>query len=145
MSRHFSTMLKGVTHENSDGGSRQEIIARCSVGEELSLVPEPDNPFDAGAVKVSRLNGEVIGYLPKGNQVAHLMAGGTGFRTSIERIFHMGRDGSLCAELSVEVFDGSPSDARQAKSANSKNKNIGIGCVTVIIGIFVLGLLIHFL
>jgi hypothetical protein len=61
MSRRFSTTLKGVTHENADGVLRQEVIRRCSIGEELKLVPEPDNPFDDRVVKVCRQDGEQIG------------------------------------------------------------------------------------
>jgi hypothetical protein len=48
-------------------------------------------------------------------------------------------------ELAIEVLDGSPDPPRGSDSAATKNKNIGIGCVTVLIAIFLVGLLIHFL
>lgn len=57
--------VAGFDHSNSDGSSRQEILARCHVPEPLRLVPEPDNPVDLYAIKVVRENGEQIGYLQK--------------------------------------------------------------------------------
>ena len=53
MSRSLFTRIAGVTFEG-----RQQIIERCSNGENLVLVRDPDNRFDRGAVKVMRLNGE---------------------------------------------------------------------------------------
>ncbi len=59
----FCTKVVGVTFTNSDGTSRQSIIEKCVIGERLLLVREPDNPIDRSAVRVSRRNGETIGYL----------------------------------------------------------------------------------
>ena len=64
--KHYITKVAGVTHENKDGTSRQEIIADCYEGESLNLVPEPDNPIDENAIAVCRASGEQIGYLNKG-------------------------------------------------------------------------------
>jgi len=47
---HFYSKAKGVSHSNSDGTSRQEIIRTCRIGELLELVPEPDNPVDENAL-----------------------------------------------------------------------------------------------
>jgi HIRAN domain len=58
----FTTQVQGIYHDNADGLSRQEIISRCHVREEVFRVPEPDNPKDPEAVKVCRKNGEQIGY-----------------------------------------------------------------------------------
>lgn len=65
--RQFYLRLAGVKHSNADGVKRQSIIKRCTVGEELRLVPEPDNPFDSSAIRVCRLNGETIGYIKSGD------------------------------------------------------------------------------
>jgi hypothetical protein len=74
------------------------------------------------------------------------MTSGTKFRATIDRTFHMrGHNAGLGVELAIEVLDGSPEPARGPDSAATKNKNIGIGCVTVLIAIFLLSLLIHFL
>lgn len=59
-SRSFYTKVAGVTYER-----RQETIARCLVGERLMLIREPDNPISFGAIKVMRLSGEHIGYIPE--------------------------------------------------------------------------------
>jgi hypothetical protein len=55
----FFTKIAGVSHER-----RQQIIARCSVGESLRLVRDPTNRYDRGAIKVMRLNGEQLGFIP---------------------------------------------------------------------------------
>jgi len=62
--RSFFTKVAGVSHRNSNRTSRQAIISRCRVGEELLLVCEPDNSFDPNAIKVLRANGEQLGYIP---------------------------------------------------------------------------------
>lgn len=57
--RSFFTTVAGVTFEG-----RQRIVARCSVGERLILVRDPNNRHDMGAIKVMRLNGEQLGFVP---------------------------------------------------------------------------------
>jgi hypothetical protein len=61
----FWSKVAGVTHQNSDGTSRQEILKRCEARELLRLVPEPDNPVDRDAIAVLRQNGEQLGYLER--------------------------------------------------------------------------------
>lgn len=47
------TRLAGVTFANDDGSSRQQIIARfCFVGQGLTLVRQPRNPYDRNAIAV---------------------------------------------------------------------------------------------
>lgn len=60
----YETKVVGVSKENTDGSSRQEII-RNEVEEDdkLSLEAEPSNPFDPNAIKVLSKNGNQIGYL----------------------------------------------------------------------------------
>jgi hypothetical protein len=69
--------VHGEAQLNSDGTSRQDIIARCREGEYIELVAEPDNPADPEAVKVCRKNGEQIGYLPRGSGFFHAAKAGT--------------------------------------------------------------------
>jgi hypothetical protein len=64
--KSFFTTVAGVTFEG-----RQRIVARCSVGERLILVRDPGNRYDNGAIKVMRLNGEQLGFVP-----AHVSRGG---------------------------------------------------------------------
>ena len=62
----YDTKVVGVSKDNSDGSSRQEII-RQEVAEDdkLSLEAEPENAFDPNAVKVLSKNHNQIGYLNK--------------------------------------------------------------------------------
>jgi len=73
----FFTKVVGVTFEG-----RQRIAARCSVGEGLRLVRDPTNRYDKGAIKVMRLNGEQLGFLPE-----HVSRGGdpTGLAFRMDR------------------------------------------------------------
>ena len=63
--RHYTTYLAGVRHANSDGSSRDDLIAELKVNERLGLDSEEDNPHDSNAVKVLRTDGRQIGYLPR--------------------------------------------------------------------------------
>jgi hypothetical protein len=67
----FHTKIRGVTFRNEDRKSRQRLIARCRVGEKLVLEREPDNCRDPNAIKVLRMSGEQLGYIP-----AHVAANG---------------------------------------------------------------------
>lgn len=58
--RTIVTRVVGVTFDN-----RQEVIARLSEGERVSLIREPDNAFDPDAVKVVRWDHKQIGYLDR--------------------------------------------------------------------------------
>src|SRR5450432_644542 len=67
----FYTKIAGVSHKNDDGSSRQAIIKRCTVGEELKLVRDPTNQFDRNAIKIFRKNAQQLGFIP-----AHVAASG---------------------------------------------------------------------
>jgi len=62
----IDTKVVGVSHLNADGSSRQSIIAdEVKEDDLLKLEPEPKNPYDANAVKVTTAKGLQIGYLNK--------------------------------------------------------------------------------
>lgn len=61
----FTTSIAGVSYTNPDGQSRQDLIRALHEGDVLSLVPEPDNAYDANAIKVCVNDGVQIGYLPR--------------------------------------------------------------------------------
>ena len=64
--RIIHSKVVGVTQRNRDGTDRQRIIADgCQVGEELTLLPEPDNPVDRYAIRLCRENGDQIGYMTR--------------------------------------------------------------------------------
>jgi hypothetical protein len=85
--RVFTTQVHGIYHDNADGSSRQEIISRCHVGEEVLLVPEPDNPNDPEAVKICRKNGEQIGYWRGYSDLAYRLRIGWTFHVTIDEIY----------------------------------------------------------
>ena len=43
----------------------QEVLALLQMGDRIWLEMEPSNPYDLNAIKVSRSNGEQIGYLSR--------------------------------------------------------------------------------
>ncbi len=61
---HFYFHAHGITH-----GDRQAVISRCVRGEHLQLVREPENPHDKNAIRIRRLNGEDLGYVPRNDAV----------------------------------------------------------------------------
>jgi hypothetical protein len=65
MGRTFRTKVAGVTHNNSDGTSRQDILRKCTNGEYLLLHRDYDNAFDEYAIAVLRKTKEQIGFIPR--------------------------------------------------------------------------------
>ena len=88
VNRAFYKHVIGINQKNADGTSRQDIINGCHKSEELVLVSEPGNYHEPGAVKICRMNGEQIGYLPTdGGRMAHDLETGWTFRTTIDDIY----------------------------------------------------------
>lgn len=58
--RVITTRVVGVTFAD-----RQEVVAKINMGDCVWLEREETNTFDANAIKVSRNNGEQIGFLNK--------------------------------------------------------------------------------
>lgn len=53
-----TTHIAGIPHHKPD-------LSVLSVGQELQLVPEPDNKFDPNAIKVFSSIDTFLGYIPK--------------------------------------------------------------------------------
>ena len=89
----FYTKLAGVTFSNENGNTenRQSIIRQLhrrgllDDGTELSLRPEPNNPYDDHAVAVFAQDGRQLGYLPQtiSYQVFGDMAKGKKYRAFV--------------------------------------------------------------
>ncbi|WP_291766152.1 superinfection immunity protein [Maricaulis sp.] len=56
--------IVGESFNNEDGTSRQAIIQSLQIGERVTLIPEPKNPYDSAAIAVHATQG-VIGYLSR--------------------------------------------------------------------------------
>lgn len=59
----MSLAVVGAAHKNADGSDRELEIENCIAGEQVILVPEPENEFDAHAIAVWSLREVQIGYL----------------------------------------------------------------------------------
>jgi len=91
--RHFTAQVHGIEHRNDDGSSRQAIIRRCAVGEQLSLVPDPGNKYDPDAIAIVRKNGEQLGYWSGGDaRMADELAAGKKFIVTIDEIYPFEED-----------------------------------------------------
>jgi len=111
MTRTYFVSVAGVSYNNDDGSSRQTIISRCKPGETLMLIREPDNKIDAGAIKVTRRNGQQIGYVPAqfarngdSGGLAQKIDSGVTFRCRIAEI--NGGGAGLLYGMTVEITDG---------------------------------------
>jgi hypothetical protein len=124
----FFTKIAGVTHRNKDRKSRQRLIARCRVGEELVLEREPDNPVDPNAIKVLRVTGEQLGYIP-----AQVAASGLakeldrGERPRCRIVNLTGRDGQTRG-VNIEI-GGSPELSHASKAAISNESAAPYGWI----------------
>lgn len=67
--------VAGINHLAFDGQHRQDIIAKCRLGEPIILIRDPDNPADPDAVALFRKTGESIGFLTRydAEEIAPLM------------------------------------------------------------------------
>lgn len=108
----FETRVSGVTHRNLDGTSRQQAIQSCRVGDRVELIRDPENPFDPLAVKVCRLEGDQIGYLPAavvrndypyGMDVSAQMDKGIEFCAQIVEIAHFASNGTWFSGVDLLV------------------------------------------
>jgi hypothetical protein len=120
--REFFTQVHGINHKNDDGSSRQEIIRRCREGEEVQLVPEPTNRYDANAVKICRLNGEQLGYWQADGRIAHDLAIGWTYRVTIDEIYPYQEDSRKHGvRLRVSVLTMSrTTEARKLKRSSAQ-------------------------
>lgn len=63
----IKTKLVGVTRKNKDGVNRQHILQQMKAegreGEQITFVPEPDNPKDPNAIMTLNSDGVCLGYL----------------------------------------------------------------------------------
>ena len=64
MSKSYKVSIKGVSHKNTDGSSRQNYIKTLQIGDKVNLFAEPMHIFDRWAVAVFTTSGKQIGYLP---------------------------------------------------------------------------------
>jgi hypothetical protein len=130
----FFTKIAGVTHRNKDRRSRQRLIAQCHVGEELVLEREPDNPVDPNAIRVLRVTGEQLGYIP-----AHVAASGLardldrGERPKCRIVDLTGGDG-LTRGVNIEIGEW-PEDSHPSEAAIPNESAASYGWIIFVLAI----------
>lgn len=79
--KHFYFHVHGVMH-----GNRQSVVSCCVRGEDICLIREPTNPFDRYAIRVLRLNGDDLGYVPRdiAAELAPMMDAGQQVRAEVD-------------------------------------------------------------
>lgn len=83
----------------------QEALGRCSAGEAVRFVHEPDNPHDEMALRVVSVLNETIGYVPRRSWLHRLIhEQGRGVSAVLASIGY-GRACLLGATVSVAVCD----------------------------------------
>jgi hypothetical protein len=60
----FDEYVTGVTHNNSNGSSRQTLLRSCRPGTRVEIVREPTNAFDKNALALFVSGRGQIGYIP---------------------------------------------------------------------------------
>lgn len=108
----YRAAVAGESHANSDGSSRQGELRRCHRNELVTLVREPDNPYDGDAVAVISARGVQIGYVSsKASWIAEAIDDGREVRARIDSI-NSGDSGLLGAVLWI----GTDKDARDIEA-----------------------------
>ena len=64
----YNMNIVGVMHDH-DGVNPQDIIPKMYEGDQVLLEADADNKFDHYAVKIKTLDGQQIGWLPKGENL----------------------------------------------------------------------------
>lgn len=121
--RAIHTNIRGVSFENSDGTSRQQIIrSSCHPGDALLLLPERGNPVDPNAIGVVRIcrgsDGratftEQLGYLSK--EIARdlrpfLDEGPVGFAEIVEVTGDLAGQDDCCVGVNIRAEIYMPDD-----------------------------------
>ena len=127
MSRTFLVGVRGESHNNDDGASRQDIIRRMRANEPVQLRADPTNQHDRWAVKVLTQSGEQIGWLPsdardadallKGEPIeatVHAVRGGT---TWLKRLL-----GKKSVGVVLRITKGDPDWGRRAQLEDRAKK-----------------------
>jgi hypothetical protein len=130
----FFTKIAGVTHRNKNRKYRQRLIAQCRLGEELVLEREPDNPVDPEAIRVLRVTGEQLGYIP-----THVAASGLardldrGERPRC-RIANLTRGDGLTRGVNIEIGEW-PEDSHPSESAIPNEPAAKFGWIIFVLAI----------
>lgn len=137
----FFTKIVGVTFRNKNRMSRQHLISQCRIGEELVLEREPDNPVDSNAIKVLRITGEQLGYIP-----AHVAA--SGLAKDLDRgehprcrIANLTGGNGLTRGVNIEVGEW-PADSKLSQAAIRSESAFPFGWIVFVLAIIAVAVLV---
>ncbi|WP_260928240.1 HIRAN domain-containing protein [Novosphingobium sp. 9] len=110
----FSLPAVGEQHDNEDGTSRQDELARCQPGEMLTLAREPENEHDPMAVAVLSCRGVKVGYLRRDRAVwiGSKIDRGFDVRAIVERVKGIQLHGSPLGLVMRVNMDGEEPELR---------------------------------
>ena len=86
MSRIFYKKIKGISHINIDGSSRQELARTLKKGDMLILKADPGNLNDRWAVEVHHSKGGQLGFLPSDARDASSLLKGEPISARVHRL-----------------------------------------------------------
>jgi hypothetical protein len=124
----FSLPAVGERHENEDGSSRQEELARCIPGETVRLVREPENPHDRMAVAVFSCRGVKVGYLKRDRAVwiGSKIDRGYDVRAIVERVKGATLSGAVLGLIMRVNMEGEDPELPEeaARTASASNQRV---------------------
>jgi hypothetical protein len=78
--------VRGVSYDNEDGVSRQDLIAKCRRNDSLTLRADPDNAHDRHAVAVLNNEGAPLGWLKSDARDAASILRGEPVSAKVEKV-----------------------------------------------------------
>lgn len=86
---YFDTKISGVTY-----GDRQKYIMICEEGDELKLVREPNNQYDANAIAVYNEFNKQLGYIPsdEAEELAPRIDAGEKYQCCVSKVIKFKKD-----------------------------------------------------
>lgn len=121
----FSVGLRGESN-------CQAAIQRMKRGEQVWLEPEPENEFDARAIRVVDCDDNRLGYVPRGSWLTRLMLDdGVTPRAKIKEITG-GRRGAPTRGVVIEVT-WDPESGAAAAGSGEKASASGAGCFSILL------------
>ncbi|MGM0609408.1 MAG: HIRAN domain-containing protein [Candidatus Muiribacteriota bacterium] len=122
----FYTKVAGVTFSNNDDVNRQEILKYCRVGDNINLVPRP-NEYDDNAVEIINTElGEQLGFLKSelSRKMYKWIKAGNDYKAEISEITG-GENQNLGCNIHVKKYK-SDNNKIINNNLNSQDKSINV-------------------
>ena len=130
--RSYPSWIAGLNYRGPDGTDRGSYCARFKSGDLLTLIPEPDNAFDADAVALHH-EGHHVGYVPARHAwVRRSLAEGDTHRCTVTDVqLESGRALRVGIEIAIEA-DGHLNDDHADRSPSAaQERNASLETISV--------------